>query len=169
MSTSTPLTIPFSGKRLRFESARPYSDVLSALLADIGEKPISPNAIAQAFESWDEYEAKINSHAGPSGFMLFSLIDHGAWVKKAGIHRKAIRVLLGNPLVAISILRHDLTAGLFAPVELLLMEEEGNRSSLTYLLPSSLMVIEPNAPLLTAAQALDRKLQALAEQIVSSH
>jgi hypothetical protein len=46
------------------------------------------------------------------------------------VEHKALRVILGNPLIAITMLRHDLTAGLFAPVELLLLEEEGNRSSL---------------------------------------
>jgi uncharacterized protein (DUF302 family) len=96
--------------------------------------------------------------------MLFGLIDHGAWITKAGIERKAIRVILGNPLIAITMLRHDVTAGLFAPVELLLLDE-GTGSSLTYVKPSSLMVVEPNAELLTAANQLDAKL---AEKVVRS-
>jgi hypothetical protein len=46
-------------------------------------------------------------------------------------------------------------------VELLVLEEEGRGSSITYVKPSSLMVVEPNPPLLAAAQELDRKLAAL--------
>jgi hypothetical protein len=57
------------------------------------------------------------------------------------------------------------TAGLFAPVELLLVEEDNDRSSLTYVQPSSLMVVEANPPLLAAARKLDAKLAALASAI----
>jgi hypothetical protein len=78
-----------------------------------------------------------------------------------------LRVIIGNPLIAITMLRHDFTAGLFAPVELLLLEEADGRGSLTFVTPSSLMVIAPNEPLLTAAQRLDEKLEALAVKVVS--
>ena len=64
-------------------------------------------------------------------------------------------------------LRHDLSAGLFAPVELLLMEEDDARASLTYVRPSSLMVVEPNPALLAAAKVLDAKLQALASKVMA--
>src|SRR5262249_55299751 len=104
---------------------------------------------------------------GPGEFMLFDLIDHGIWIQKAGIDRKVMRVVLGNPLIAITMMRHDVTAGLFVPVELLLAEEPGGRSSLTYVIPSSLMVVEPNAELLSAAQDLDVKLAALAAKVTA--
>ena len=41
-----------------------------------------------------------------------------------------LRTVVGNPLIAIAMLRHDVTAGLFAPVELLLTEEENGRSAI---------------------------------------
>jgi hypothetical protein len=62
-------------------------------------------------------------------------------------------------------LRHDLTAGLFVPVELILVEEHDGRCSLTYVRPSSLMVVETNDALLAAARQLDAKLQALATKV----
>ena len=57
------------------------------------------------------------------------------------------------------------TAGLFAPVELLVVNEPGDRSSITYVRPSSLMVVESNPPLLAAALALDEKLEALVRKV----
>ena len=99
--------------------------------------------------------------------MLFKVFDHGAWIRKTGIGRKVLRVILGNPLIAITMLRHDVTAGLFAPVEVLLVEEAAGRSSLTYLKPSSLMVIEDNPELLSAATELDAKLAALAVKVTA--
>jgi hypothetical protein len=57
---------------------------------------------------------------------------------------------------------HDLTAGLFAPVEMLLMEQEsGDGSTVLYDLPSSLMRVEQNPAIREAASVLDQKVQAL--------
>ena len=167
MSTSDPHQIPFDGIRLRFDSAKSYDDLVAALLADIGEKPVPIDAIGVTFDTWESYEREVESHTGPSGFMLFATFNHGGWMKKAGINRKALRVVLGNPLIAITMMRHDITAGLFVPVELLLTEEVGDRSALTYVVPSSLMVVESNEPLREAALELDAKLAALASKVTS--
>jgi isoquinoline 1-oxidoreductase subunit beta len=69
---------------------------------------------------------------------------------------RSVRWILGNPLIAITMLRHDITAGLFAPVEILVTEKEGEAgTTVTYVRPSSLMVTEENLPLHKAAKALD--------------
>lgn len=157
----------FDGIRVRYDAAKSYDALLAALLADIGEKPVPPNEIAAPSDDWQSMREKVEARTGPSGFMLFNLVDHGAWITKAGIERKVMRVVLGNPLIAITMLRHDVTAGLFAPVELLLVDEGESRSSLTYVKPSSLMVVEPNPELLSAAEALDSKLAALANKVTA--
>jgi uncharacterized protein (DUF302 family) len=168
MKASSPREIPFHGVRLRFDSNKRFDAVLSSLLADVGDKPLPINEIAAKFESWDSYRKEIESHAGPSGFILFATIDHGAWIKKVGIRRRALRLIIGNPTIAITMLRHDLTAGLFAPAELILVEEGDGHCSLTYVKPSSLMVVEKNDALLDAARQLDAKLQALAIKVTSA-
>ena len=157
----------FDGVRLRYDSAKSYDELLAALLADIGEQPVSLDDLATASSDWESYQRAVEPDVGPSGFMLFKLIDHGAWITKTGIARKVMRVILGNPLIAITMLRHDVNAGLFAPVELLLVDEGEGRSSLTYVKPSSLMVVEPNPELLSAAEELDAKLAALATKVTS--
>lgn len=154
----------FDGVRVRYDSAKSYDELVAALRADIGEKPVPIDDFPKTFDSWDSYRREVESHVGPSGFMLFGVFDHGAWISKAGIDRKALRVILGNPLIAITMLRHDVTAGLFAPVELLILDEPGG-SSLTYVRPSSLMVVEENPALLGAARQLDAKLAALAAKV----
>lgn len=159
--------IAFTGVRVRIESAKSFDDVVAALLADIGDKPVPINDIAIGYDSWESYERAVQSHVGPSGFMLFATLDHGSWLTKAGIDGKVLRVLLGNPLIAITMLRHDVTAGLFAPVELLVTEEDGDTSALTYVVPSSLMVVEENEPLRAAAVDLDAKLAALAAKVTA--
>ncbi len=111
----------------------------------------------------DEYVAEVTRrYVGRSGFMLFAEIDHGGWLAVFGIRRRTVRVILGNPLIAVTMIRHDITAGLFAPVELLITEhEDGRGTNVVYVRPSSLIVLEENKPLRRAAEALDVKLAAL--------
>ena len=165
MYTSETRYITFQAVRVRYDSAKSYDELVSALLADIGERPLSLDDFANAADSWESYQRQVEPHVGPSGFMLFALFDHGAWIKKAGIDRKVLRVIFGNPMIAITMLRHDVQAGLFAPVEALVADEGDGRSSLTYVKPSSLMVIEPNPQLLSAAEELDAKVAALAAKV----
>src|ERR1700761_8129565 len=96
-----PREIPFDGVRVRYDSAKGYDEVLTALLADIGEKPVLLDVLTMTAGDWQTYQDKVGPLAGPSGFMLFNLIDHGSWIPKAGIDRKVMRVVLGNPLIAI--------------------------------------------------------------------
>jgi hypothetical protein len=82
MKGPTPREIPFTGVRLRFDSNKSFEDVLSAVLADVGDRPLLINEVADNSESWDSYKKQIESHIGLSGFSLFAMIDHGAWNKK---------------------------------------------------------------------------------------
>jgi uncharacterized protein (DUF302 family) len=169
VSSPGPRETRFDGIRIRVDSDKTYEQVVDALLSEIGENPESITDLPAAFfEDWGSFATEITRHLGSSGFMLMHLIDHGEWLATAGINRKALRAILGNPLIAITMLRHDLTAALFAPVELLLLEEDHNRSSLTYVKPSSLMVVDDNPPLRAAALALDEKLAALAAKVVAN-
>jgi uncharacterized protein (DUF302 family) len=165
MTTGSPREITFQGVRVRFDSKRCFDEVVRALLADVGEKPLMIDDLPAKFERWESYKAEVESHAGPSGFILFTVMNHGAWIKKVGIQKKVLRFIIGNPVIAITMLRHDLTAGLFAPVELIVIEEDQDQSSLTYVRPSSLMAVETNETLLAASRELDAKLQALAAKV----
>ena len=167
-TTGTATEIPFRGVRRRYDSAKSYDELVAALLSDVGDTPVPINDIAVEYDNWDDYERRVASHAGPGGFMLFAQLDHGSWLRKAGIDAKVLRVVIGNPLIAITMLRHDVTAGLFAPVEVLITEEADGRSAMTYVLPSSLMVVEPNEPLGAAARQLDAKLAALASSVTTA-
>jgi uncharacterized protein (DUF302 family) len=166
MSFSEPQKISFTGVRLRFESPKTFDELVASLLADVGDTPVPIDDLAATFDSWESYRREVQSHAGSSGFLLFASFNHGGWITKAGIHREALRLIIGNPLIAITMLRHDVTAGLFAPVELLLTDERSG-SALTYVVPSSLMVVEPNPSLAAAANGLDAKLAALATKVTA--
>jgi uncharacterized protein (DUF302 family) len=72
-----------------------------------------------------------------------------------------LRLIFGNPLIAITMMRDDVTAGLFAPVEALLIEHEGAKGcAVVYVLPSTL-IASSNPVLLPAARDLDDKVDDL--------
>lgn len=78
------------------------------------------------------------------------------------------RIFLGNPLIAITMLEHDLNAGIYVPVELLLKEKEdsGQGTEVIYFLPSSLIAgVNKDEKLQASANVLDQKLEALISYI----
>ena len=164
MGKASIATKPFQGIRIEVDTSVSIGEVLSRLRGRMGDASVSgivvlaKEAITQA-----EYVKKVEERfVGESDFMLFYEIDHGGWLSRFEINRRVVRWILGNPLIALTMIRHDITAGLFAPVEILVTENEsGQGTKITYVRPSSLMVIEENPPLHEAAKALDEKLAAL--------
>jgi hypothetical protein len=157
----------FSGTRVRFDSALAFDRVLDNLRAAVG-RPSMADLVKLSTEpsTKSEFANKVESYAGESDFMLFLELNHGAWIGRFGTERKMVRWILGNPMIAITMIKHDVTAGLFVPVELLLAENEsGEGSSIIYILPSSLMATG-NAELTKAAKALDAKLEALVAKVL---
>ena len=155
---------PFQGVRVTIETHRPFEEVLDSFRAQMGKTSI-PDIVRLAVESPDEttYAREIETrYVGKSGFMIFYEIDHGGWLARFGINRRVLRVIFGNPLVAITMLREDLSAGLFVPVEVLLTDSPGGGTTLSYVEPSSLIDIDPNnTAVRAAAKLLDAKISAL--------
>jgi uncharacterized protein (DUF302 family) len=157
-------TRPFQGIRIEVDTSVAFDEVLSRLRQLMGKASVSEIvALAKEEITEDEFVQEVEERfIGESGFMLFYEIDHGGWLPRFGINRRAVRWLLGNPLIAVTMIRHDITAGLFAPVEMLVTEKDGGLgATITYVRPSSLIVIEENPRLSEAAKVLDEKLDAL--------
>ena len=70
--------------------------------------------------------------AGPSGFMLFRTSDHGALLRSAGQTKRAVQYLFGNPLFTVRMTQHDIRAGLYAPLRVLVYEDEGGKTCVEY-------------------------------------
>ena len=70
--------------------------------------------------------------------MLFGKTDHGLLLSLAGQQRKGVQYVVGNPLIAIEMTRHNLAAGLYAPLRVLVYEDDRGRTCLEYDKPSSL-------------------------------
>jgi uncharacterized protein (DUF302 family) len=101
--------------------------------------------------------------------MRFLTIDHGAWMKYDGSKSRAILYILGNPLIARTMLKHTIAAGLNVPIRLTIYEDETSaKSNFDYDLPSSWMSVFGNEDVDAAAKKLDQKLIALAKEVTGA-
>jgi uncharacterized protein (DUF302 family) len=155
---------PFAGVRSVVRAPHAFDQVVKTLRALMGTAgPDGIHAVARQSTSEAEFARLVEQrYVGKSGFMLFAELNHSDWLPTYGIAQRVVRWIIGNPLLAITMIRHDITAGLFAPVELLIVEDaDKTGTTLTWVRPSSLMLIEDNPPLRKAALVLDLKLDAL--------
>jgi uncharacterized protein (DUF302 family) len=148
-------------EHVHVETEKPFGEVAAALEARMGK---FDQAVYDELRSGADPEAvrtRLERMAGPSGFMLFRTSDHGALLRLVGQAKKAVQYLLGNPLFAIQKTQHDIRAGLYAPLRLLVYEDERGKTCVEYDRPYSLFGQFGNASVTEVATMLDRKLQEL--------
>jgi uncharacterized protein (DUF302 family) len=151
----------FMVDHVRRTTDKPFDDVAKAFEAQLGKFDGDVRKAATASEDTEEAKAKIAAMAGPSGFMLFSTSDHGALLRLAGQKRKAIQYVVGNPVFALQMTQHDIRASLYAPLRVLIYENEDGKTCVEYDKPSSLFGQFGNDRIAPTAVMLDRKLEAL--------
>jgi uncharacterized protein (DUF302 family) len=145
---------------------KPFDKVTKVFEEQLGQ--FNPEVYKSLAERGDveAVRAKLEAMAGPSGFMLFRTSDHGALLRLAGQKKKAIQYLVGNPLFALRMTQHDIRAGLYAPLRVLIYENEQGRTGIEYDKPSSLFGQFGNAKVTEVALMLDRKLEQLVAKAI---
>jgi len=151
----------FMVDHVRLESDKPFEDVAKAFERQLGR--FDPDVAKPLIAGGDveEARAKIEAMAGPSGFMLFGTTDHGALLRLVGQKRKAIQYVVGNPLIALQMTQHGIRAGLYAPLRVLIYEDEQGKTCVEYDRPSSLFGQFGNDRIAPTAAMLDKKLEDL--------
>jgi hypothetical protein len=109
-------------------------------------------------------DEQLKKMEGEQSLMVFYSQDHGGLFLLLGQKRKAMRHTLGNPRVAIQMTRHDIRAGLYVPLTLLVYEVGKNAIRVEFDTPSSLLGQFSNAEILQTAKGLDSKLDAIIEK-----
>ena len=146
---------------VRVVADKPFDQVIRAFEQQLGQ--FNPEVIKSPIAGGDaeKYRAKIKAMEGPSGFMVFRTSDHGALLRLAGQKKKAIQYLVGNPLFATQMTQHDIRAGLYAPLRVLIYENDDGKTCVEYDRPSSLFGQFGNAKVTNVATMLDRKMEQL--------
>jgi uncharacterized protein (DUF302 family) len=153
-------------EHIHVETEKPFGEVTAALEARLGT--FDP-AVYEELRSGADPEAvrtQLEAMAGPSGFMLFGTQNHRALLRLARQQRKAVQYIVGNPLFALQMTQHDIRAGLYAPLRVLVYEDEGGKTCVEYDRPSSLFGQFGNASVTEVATMLDRKLEQLVAEAI---
>jgi len=154
-------------EHVRVETPKAFAEVARAFERELGPYDA---AVFQAFRAAppmaEEGHARLEPMAGPSGFVLFGTTDHGWLVSLFGsIPKQAVQYVVGNPLLAVAMTQHHLSAGLYAPLRTLIYEASG-KTQVEYDRPSSLLRQFHDDRIASVARTLDRKLEALVETAV---
>jgi uncharacterized protein (DUF302 family) len=118
---------------VQMETAKKFADVEAALERSVPQ--LNP-AIVEALAKGDEQRATELEQGAP--LFIFLKRDHGALLQVIGQPRKAVQYEIGNPRTASKMTRHRLAAGLYAPLRVVLYEDEKGGSIFEYDKPSSL-------------------------------
>lgn len=116
------------------ETTKPFAEVRAALESLIAQiDPEIPALLADGITD----RLKQHLEAAPE-LSIFLSRDHGGLLGIYGEVRRAVQYEIGNPLTASTMTRYNLAAGLYAPLRVVLYEEEDGGSRFEYDLPSSL-------------------------------
>lgn len=129
MATRTETT--YQVTRVTRTIDKPFDHVLERLHSSIKQPNNAGLGILDHLQSKEAFEKATNAALGPHDFMQFQQFDHGPWMALYGVNggRKVSRIIFGNPQIAVTMLRHDVSAGLFVPVEVLIVEREDGKST----------------------------------------
>ena len=115
---------------------------------------------------YGEGERALRELNASANLSIFSFRDHGALLAIAGQKRQSIQYDIGNPLTASKMTRHQLSAGAYAPIRVLL-REDGEGSAFEYDRPTSVFGQFGDPQVDAVAQRLDQDLQAVLQAAAS--
>ncbi|CCM00825.1 uncharacterized protein FIBRA_02867 [Fibroporia radiculosa] len=164
-------------KRIVFTTSLPVAEIVARLDKELNRDKPGPtiNEILRSSKTRDEQEQKIGELSGGKDFVFFGVQPHHVW---RNVYRgttsspKTYQYVLGNPLIAETMFKHDLYTGLHVPPRILVAEKaDGSGTEVVYILPSTIIAIpidgKVNAELKAAAEALDEKLEQLVRRVTS--
>jgi uncharacterized protein (DUF302 family) len=151
-----------SSTHVNIGTQKSFDAVTSAIEKQLGK--YDGAAIAQAIAAKlppEEIESKIHAMEGSSGFMLFTVRDHGQLLSLKGRQAFARQYEIGNPLIAIEMTQDDLRAAEYAPLRVLVYVGDDHMTHIDYDLPSTVFGRLHSAGVDKVAKSLDDKLGAL--------
>jgi len=114
------------------------------------------------------YQNYTTSCKGLTPNRYFHELSHDEWLNiyEGSVRPVAVVYTIGNPLIAQSIMQHDIRAGHMVPLRLMILEKaDRTGTNIMYHLPSSVMTLTNNPDLKAHLQALDEKLETLVSNI----
>ena len=142
-------------EHVRIESAKSFADVRAALERIVPQ--LDPTRL-KVLADGDVERANREKEQGPELF-IFQVRDHGALLAIAGKARNALQYEIGNPLTATLMTRHRLSAALYAPIRVVLYENDAGHGVFEYDQPSTTFGQFGDERVTAVARGLDAALE----------
>jgi uncharacterized protein (DUF302 family) len=148
----------------RFVSSIDFATFTANLERILGR--FDPTVLTLVATSPAEAADRIRGMEGEQGLMIFLILDHGTALNMAGKKQNAKQYLIGNPLTAIQMTRHQIGAALYAPLRVLVYENAAGDAVAEYDQITSLVRQFDDAEVSSVAASLDTKLPAVLQRAV---
>jgi uncharacterized protein (DUF302 family) len=143
-------------EHIRIDSDKPYGEAQAAL-----EKlPRFDDRIRALlhYEEIGRVNAELKKIQGDAGLVIFSIATHGDWLQIRSGKRKAAQYVIGNVLVSTQMTEHELAAGLYAPLRIMIYENKSSTTTFEYDQPSTLFGQYGDERVTAVAKDLDQKI-----------
>lgn len=143
-------------EHIRIDSVRRYDDVQAALEV----LPQFDNRIRGLLRDGEigRIRSELQAIQGDGLLIIFSIAAHGEWLQIVSGKRKAAQYAIGNVLVSTQMTRHRLAAGLYAPLRVMLYENDEGSATIEYDRPSTLLGQYGDERVTAVAKELDREI-----------
>ncbi|MGH8674213.1 MAG: DUF302 domain-containing protein [Burkholderiales bacterium] len=155
-------TSRFVVDHIRLTTAKPFDQVRTDFERQLGSFDADAYTSVSAGENAETARSRIEAMTGPSGFMVFAVYDHGSLPRVAGLTRKALQYVVGNPLYAMQMTQHAIGASLYAPLRALRYENDEGKTCVEYDRPSWRFGQFDDDRIAQVASSLDQTLEDLA-------
>ena len=142
-------------EHIRIESAKSFAAVRAALERNV---PQLDPTLVKALADGEVERANREKERGPELF-IFQVRDHGALLAIAGKAHNALQYEIGNPVTASLMTRHRLSAARYAPIRVVLYENDAGHSVFEYDQPSTTFGQFGDERVTAVARGLDAALE----------
>jgi hypothetical protein len=152
-----PPTLAIRGvtvEHITIESSKPFPDVCAALERAVPR--LDPGILMLLADGDTERVDHERQHG--QDLLIFLVRDHGALLQIAGRVRSARQYDIGNPIAASLMTRHQLAAAQYAPIRVVLYENEAGNAVFEYDQPSSVFGQFDDEQVNVVARGLDAAL-----------
>jgi uncharacterized protein (DUF302 family) len=142
--------LDFNETRARFDERVPAFEGATSIELVLGGAP------------WSKVQAAVDARAGPTGLVALSRLDQGALLSLEGEPLEATLYLVGNPIIAREVTRHEPAAALYAPFRVAVYRDTTG-VHIAYDKPSSIFASLGSSGIDVIAVELDDKIRTVVE------
>ncbi|KAM5546114.1 hypothetical protein V8D89_000240 [Ganoderma adspersum] len=169
--------IEYTARRVTYDTPLPIAEVIARLDKEVNKAAGGPEVFRLLSTAQTRAELEDGVHALTAGrdFVYFLGATYHKWLNAYSGTTDTPQTygyMFGNPLVAQTMLRHDLTVALHVPPKIVIVEKaDGSGTRVVYDDPASVIAIPSasggsvNPQLAEAAEVLSRKFEALVQTI----